>query len=128
MDNISHSEETAKLVIPDVLTLAIQDKKDLHSHYMPFIQNGGIFIPTKKKFHLGDNVGLLIRFVDRGKKLILTGNVVWISPLSQRHAVGADGVGLQFSGNAKHKVKKAIEAYLGDLAGRPSLNQVCYLS
>lgn len=115
--------ESVTDVKPNLLTLAIRDKADLHSHYMPFICNGGIFIPTDDELQLGDSVGMLIRFVDRGKKLMLTGKVVWMSSRNNNDSAGANGVGLQFSGKTKHQVKKAIETYLGDLSGRSSLSQ-----
>ena len=109
---------------PNLLTLEIHDKAELYSHYMPFISNGGIFIPTEESFQIGDSTGMLIRFVDRGKKLMLTGNVVWMSPQGNSSLAGTRGVGLQFSGEKKHLVKKAIDTYLGELSGKPSLVQV----
>ena len=39
-----------------ILSLAIKDKAVLYAAYMPFVHNGGLFIPTKKDYHLGDDV------------------------------------------------------------------------
>ena len=39
-----------------ILSLAIKDKAVLYAAYMPFVRNGGLFIPTKKEYELGDEV------------------------------------------------------------------------
>ena len=105
----------------DLLQLNIRDKVALHSHYMPFIHDGGIFIPTDREFKFEETVVMILRFLDRNKKLIINGKVVWISPQSGRGSL--KGVGLQFVGSTRTDVYKAIEAYLGDLAKRPALHQ-----
>ena len=109
--------------IGDLLQLDIKNKVALHSHYMPFIRYGGVFIPTEQTYQLGETVGMILRFVDRGKKLVISGKVVWISPQSNNHSSLNPGVGLQFVGNTRENVKTAIEAYLGDLHKRPALHQ-----
>ncbi|MEE8342905.1 MAG: pilus assembly protein PilZ, partial [Gammaproteobacteria bacterium] len=37
-----------------LLSLNIKDKAALYAAYMPFVQNGGLFIPTEKDYELGD--------------------------------------------------------------------------
>ncbi|MFN2350226.1 MAG: pilus assembly protein PilZ, partial [Thioalkalivibrio sp.] len=37
-----------------ILSLAIKDKNSLYAAYMPFVKNGGLFIPTQKPYKLGD--------------------------------------------------------------------------
>ena len=32
-----------------ILNIAIQDKSALYSAYMPFVKNGGLFIPTSNR-------------------------------------------------------------------------------
>lgn len=39
-----------------ILSLSIKDKAALYAAYMPFVKNGGLFIPTKKRYRLGDEV------------------------------------------------------------------------
>ena len=41
---------------PGLLTLTIKDKSALYLAYMPFIKNGGLFIPTNSSYKLGDEV------------------------------------------------------------------------
>ena len=43
-----------------ILSLAVKDKAALYSAYMPFVKNGGIFVPTPKRYFLGDEVFLLL--------------------------------------------------------------------
>ena len=44
-----------------LLTLTIKDKSALYLAYMPFIRNGGLFIPTNSSYKLGDEVFMLGR-------------------------------------------------------------------
>ena len=39
-----------------ILSLAIKDKAVLYSAYMPFLENGGLFVPTNKSYSIGDDV------------------------------------------------------------------------
>ena len=41
---------------PGLLTLTIKDKSALYLAYMPFVKNGGLFIPTNSNYRLGDEV------------------------------------------------------------------------
>ena len=45
---------------PGLLTLTIKDKSALYLAYMPFVKNGGLFIPTNSAYRLGDEVLSLI--------------------------------------------------------------------
>ena len=79
-----------------VLTLTIKDKSVLYAAYMPFIKNGGLFIPTAKEYELGDEISMLLNLMDETDKTPVTGKVAWITP---RGAQGnrAAGVGVQFA-------------------------------
>ncbi|MGH8603023.1 MAG: hypothetical protein ACREXR_09720, partial [Gammaproteobacteria bacterium] len=37
-----------------IVNLTIRDKSSLYDAYMPFIKNGGIFIPTDKTYRIND--------------------------------------------------------------------------
>ncbi len=92
------------------MNLAIRDKGTLHAAYMPFLRNGGIFIPTTKSFELGDEVFLLLTLMDDPEKYPVTGKVVWITPkaaLSNRSV----GIGIQFVSDSL-AVQKKIDTYL----------------
>lgn len=93
-----------------ILSLTIRDKSVLYAAYMPFIANGGLFIPTNKNYNLGDEVFMLLSLMDEPEKIPVAGKVIWITP---RGAQGnrASGIGVQFSGEDDIANKK-IENYL----------------
>lgn len=80
---------------PSVLSLAIKEKAALYAAYMPFILGGGLFIPTNKSFHIGDEVFMLLSLLDNPDKLKVAGRVVWISPVA--HGNRPQGIGVQLS-------------------------------
>lgn len=93
-----------------ILSLTIRDKAVLYAAYMPFIQNGGLFIPTNKSYVLGDEVFMLLNLMDEPEKIPVAGKVVWITPKGAQGNRAA-GIGVQFSGEDDSAAKK-IETYL----------------
>lgn len=61
---------------PGVLSLAIKEKSALYAAYMPFLQGGGLFIPTSKAFKVGEEVFMLLSLIDDPVKLKVVGKVV----------------------------------------------------
>ena len=61
---------------PGLLTLTIKDKSALYMAYMPFVRNGGLFIPTNSGYRLvyqpGNETGLLLQRIV-GKKVTQLG-------------------------------------------------------
>ena len=47
-----------------ILSLTIKDKAVLYSAYMPFLENGGLFVPTNKPYSIGDEVFMLLTLMD----------------------------------------------------------------
>ncbi|MCP8898060.1 PilZ domain-containing protein [Gilvimarinus xylanilyticus] len=93
-----------------ILSLTIKDKAVLYAAYMPFVQNGGLFIPTNKPYKLGDEVFMLLNLMDEPEKIPVAGKVVWVTP---RGAQGnrAAGIGVQFTDEDNTAISK-IENYL----------------
>tara|TARA_R110001592_G_scaffold138511_4_gene357631 strand:- start:12910 stop:13260 length:351 start_codon:yes stop_codon:yes gene_type:complete len=93
-----------------ILTLTIKDKAVLYAAYMPFIKNGGLFIPTAKNYHLSDEVFLLLNLMDEAEKIPVAGKVIWVTP---KGAQGnrASGIGVQFNADDP-AAKMKIETYL----------------
>jgi type IV pilus assembly protein PilZ len=52
-----------------ILSLAIKDKGALYNAYMPFVRGGGLFVPTAKKYNLGDEVFILLTLMDDKDRL-----------------------------------------------------------
>ena len=94
-----------------ILSLTIKDKAVLYAAYMPFLQNGGLFVPTSKEYSIGDDIFMLLTLMDEPEKIPIAGRVVWITPAGAQGNRQA-GIGVQFSeqdaaANAK------IENHLG---------------
>jgi type IV pilus assembly protein PilZ len=94
-----------------ILSLAIKDKSALYAAYMPFLKNGGLFIPTNKPYRLGDEVFMLLTLMEEKDKLPVAGRIVWITPKGAQGSRSA-GVGVQFSELDKGQTKNKIENYL----------------
>ena len=94
-----------------VLSLTIKDRAVLYAAYMPFIQNGGLFVPTNKQYALGDEVFILLSLMDEAEKIPITGQVVWITPKGAQGNRQA-GIGVQFSDQDFAAATK-IEEHLG---------------
>ncbi len=79
-----------------ILSLTIKDKAVLYSAYMPYLENGGLFVPTNKSYKVGDEVFMLLSLMDEAEKIPIAGKVVWVTP---RGAQGnrTAGIGVQFS-------------------------------
>jgi len=79
-----------------IFSVTIKDNAVLYSAYMPFLDNGGLFVPTNKIYDIGDEVFMLLTLMDESEKIPISGKVVWVTP---RGAQGnrTAGIGVQFS-------------------------------
>lgn len=98
----------AKGGMSGILSLTIKDSSSLYSSYMPFITGGGLFIPTSKRYSLGDEVFIRLTLMDEADKLPVPGKVVWITPQGSARMAG---IGVQFT-DATDTVRNKIETYL----------------
>jgi len=78
--------------------------------FMPFIKNGGLFIPTNKSYKLGDEVFMLLNLMDEPEKIPVAGKVVWITPKGAQGSRAA-GIGVQFN-EGDNTARNKIETYL----------------
>jgi len=110
-------EETTRTI----LKLPLNDVAALHSSYMPFVRGGAIFVPNDEtdKFKFGDEIIVSMHLKSSDKKLAIPGKVMWIAPQSCER--GTQGLGIQFIGTTKAKVKLIIETMLGNRANVPPL-------
>lgn len=93
-----------------ILSLTIKDASILYSAYMPYVENGGLFIPTNKKYLIGDEVFVLLSLIDEPEKIPISGKVIWVTPKGAQGNRSA-GIGVQFSDQEGNLVGK-IETYL----------------
>jgi len=47
-----------------ILPIVIKDKQTLYQSYMSFVKGGGLFVPTNKRYNLGDEVFLLMTLAE----------------------------------------------------------------
>lgn len=99
-----------------ILSLTIKDKSALYAAYMPFIKGGGLFIPTKKNYALGDEVFMLLTLMDEPEKIPVAGKIIWITPIGAQ-GNRATGIGVQFSDQDEGAARNKIETYLAGALG-----------
>ena len=101
---------------PGLLNLTIKDKSALYLAYMPFVKNGGLFIPTNTVYRLGDDVFMLLSLMGEDEKLPVAGEGIWVTP---RGVAGrrVAGIGVQFSEQDRGNTQKKIESYLAGALG-----------
>ena len=95
-----------------VLSLAIKDVSVLYTAYMPFIDNGGLFIPMKKQLNIGEEVFILLQLIDDPEKIPVTAKVVWVTP-NYSQGNRAPGVGVQFL-DKDNPARTRIESLLAE--------------
>ena len=93
-----------------ILSLTIRDKSALYASYMPFIKNGGLFIPTSKPYQLGGEVFMLLTLMEEKEKMPIAGRIVWVTPMGAQGNRTA-GIGVQFSELDQGQTKNKIENY-----------------
>ncbi len=95
-----------------ILSLAVKDKASLYNAYMSYVKHGGIFVPTTKRYFLGDEVFLLLTLPESSERLPVPGKVIWVTPPGAQGNRTA-GIGVQFAESAEgDAVKGKIETLL----------------
>lgn len=112
----SNEAEGASRARHGIISLTIKDKAVLYAAYMPFIKNGGLFIPTAKSYAIGDEVFMLLRLMDEPEKVPAAGKVIWITPKAA-HGNRPAGIGVQLSDEEGSDVRDKIEGYLAGMLG-----------
>ena len=95
------------------MQLNIKEKAALYAAYIPFFEEGGIFVPTPREYKLGDDVYVLLTLPDDPQRYPVAGRVAWVTPA---RAAGnrTQGVGIQFPKDEKSRqLKHKIEEVLG---------------
>jgi type IV pilus assembly protein PilZ len=107
---------------PGVISLNIKERAALYAAYMPYVSGGGIFIPTSRHFHIGDEVFILLTLLDDPKRYPVVGYVAWITP-DGAQSNKMQGIGVQFkqdeSGIAtRDKIEELLSGTL--MSARPT--------
>ncbi len=111
------SEAKPSVARPSVLSLNINSKSALYAAYMPFLANGGIFVPTPRPHQLGDEVFMLLQLMDDPTKHPVAATVAWITPHGAQGGK-TQGIGVHFSADESGKALRArIEQILAGHLG-----------
>jgi type IV pilus assembly protein PilZ len=98
---------------PSVLSLPIKEKAALYAAYMPFLKNGGIFVPTNKAYKVGDEIYLILTLMDDPTKYPIAGKIAWVTPAGANNGK-AQGIGVHFAADESgQRVRLRIEELLG---------------
>ncbi|MDR2334099.1 PilZ domain-containing protein [Diaphorobacter ruginosibacter] len=102
---------------PSVMQLAIKEKAALYAAFIPFFEDGGVFVPTAKDYRLGDDVYVLLTLPDDTQRYPVAGKVAWVTP-ARASGNRTQGIGIQFPKDDKSRALRArIEEVLGASLG-----------
>ncbi len=107
------TDTSAKLAArPSVISLSIKEKGALYAAYMPFLDNGGLFVPTQRPAQLGDDLYVILTLMDDPTKVAIPGKVAWITPAGTTGR--QQGIGIQFTRTeASIQARAKIEDLIG---------------
>ena len=98
---------------PSVIPLHIRERAALYAAYIPSFAGGGIFIPSTREHHLGDDVYVLLTLLDDPQRYPVAGKVAWITP-ARASGGRTQGIGIRFPDDEKSEQLRArIENILG---------------
>lgn len=107
----------ASIARPSVLSFAIKEKAALYAAYMPFLTNGGVFVPTNKAYKIGDEIYLILSLMEDSSKYPIAGKVAWVTPAGANNNK-AQGIGVHFPADESgQRIKQRIEELLGAALG-----------
>lgn len=95
----------------NVLQYVINDPIELSLSYIPFLKEGGLYIPTAEHYALGDDVSVELVLATKKITINFAGKVVWVTPKNALHHV-LPGIGVQFSGANAASIRAQVESNL----------------
>ncbi len=95
------------------MALVLSDRKEVHNHYLPMIQGGGIFVPTYLNMAFNADVLLQIDLLSEKKKATVPGKVAWITPAGAQRGL-MQGVGIRFTGEHQARIQQYFEGLIAD--------------
>lgn len=93
------------------LHLNLPDKEALYDAYMPFAEQGGLFIATNGEFEMAGVVDIQLTLPETTEDFHFSGPIIWITP---ENAAGRHkpGIGVQLVGEEGQKARDRIETLL----------------
>lgn len=97
-----------------MMSVTLEDAAALATCYMPFLKQGGIFIPTSQKMSLYDKVEVLLSLLTCPESIWIPGTVIWLTPAEMEDG-RQPGFGLQFEAIHAAMLRDKIGVLLKDL-------------
>ena len=95
-------------VAPKVVSLSIKID-DIDSSYLPFIEGGGLFIPTTdKEYRLGNELFVEVELEGQNEALRLIGKIVWLTTCADSQD-WSPGVGIQFQDEVGSRLNNLMQ-------------------
>lgn len=103
---VDHGEKSA-------IPLRFKNLDQLYKSYMPFLKNGGLFIPTRKRYLMGQELTMKVQLPEDNESLSVAGIVSWVNT---ENAMGhkKQGVGVEFTDGNGIALRAKIDALLSD--------------
>lgn len=99
-----------------VLELHLTNNEAIAAAYLPFLQLGGLFVPTTDLYQLGEEVLLRVALPGEAQQITARGKVAWITP-TQATGNRMTGVGLHFAADdACRLLNKKIQGLVAGMA------------
>lgn len=95
----------------NVINYQIKTQFELNLSYMPFIKNGGIFIPNSNNYSLNEHVIIELTLPGHDERHIIQGKVIWINPKNALYQI-CPGIGVEFTGDNAKQIHELIKANL----------------
>lgn len=94
-----------------IIPLRFKTVNQLYRSYMPWFKNGGLFIPTIKRFQMGQEVLMMVMLPESKDKFPAAGIVSWVCP---QNSTGhkKQGVGVEFSDDERLALRYRIDGML----------------
>ncbi|WP_078459014.1 PilZ domain-containing protein [Solemya velum gill symbiont] len=96
-----------------MMVAEFDSREELYRCFMPYVNNGGLFIKTDEDYVPGDQLILMVKLPGLKQKFTTSGKVVWLTPKSSVSRV--PGVGVQFSEEDNGRLRTSIEGLLAGL-------------
>lgn len=105
-----------------IITCHIEDVSVLYASYLPFVENGALFVPTERVQKMGDEVFIAFTLPQSSERYPMNGRVVWINHKAQANRPA--GFAVQIGDDeAGRKIKNEVDRLL---AGKMSAQQATY--
>ena len=98
-----------------ITTINYDTIEKLYASYLPFIENGALFIPTNQQQQLGSQTFVAITLPNSSERMPLHGKVVWVNHRAQAQRpagyalqLGKDEAGLRI----KNEVDRLLAGHL----------------